>query len=73
MRIIEKRRGFFHATHKGAEIVIEREKDFALIGRPFYITVTARDGGRLYDGYAPTTVTTMKDAKREALKGAWPP
>jgi len=65
MRIIGKGRGWFRGRHKGAEINIEREPD----GR-FYIIVTARDGGHLYDGWAPETVTTMQAAKAEALRGS---
>ena len=66
MRIKSKSRNHFWATHKGAEIHIEREKR----SEPFYIIVTHADGGYLYDGYAPREITTIKDAKREAMKGA---
>jgi hypothetical protein len=58
----------FRGTHKGAEILIERDEVVA--GRHFYITVTWKDGGKLYDGYAPENVTTMKEAKLEAIRGA---
>jgi len=68
MRIISKDRRHFRATHKGAEILIERDKQIE--GRHFYITVTWKDGGKLYDGFAPEGMTTMKEAKREAIRGA---
>ena len=68
MRIIEKRRGYFRGTHKGAEIEIERDHDIA--DRHFYIRVTWKDGGMLYDGYSPVGITTMAEAKREAIRGA---
>lgn len=68
MRIIESRRGYFRGTHKGAEIEIER--DHGMSGRIFYIRVTHADGGMLYDGWAPEEVTTMPEAKREAIRGA---
>lgn len=68
MRILETRRGYFRGTHKGCTVEIERDHDRP--GRPFYITVTAADGGRLYDGWAPAEIQTMPEAKREALRGA---
>jgi hypothetical protein len=36
----------------------------------FYIWVRATDGGYLYDGYAPAGITTLAEAKREAIRGA---
>ncbi|MGX5719871.1 hypothetical protein [Shinella zoogloeoides] len=68
MRVIEQRRGYFHGTHKGAEIEINRDHDFP--ESKFYIIVTWKDGGRLYDGYSPEGVNTMAEAKREAIRGA---
>lgn len=68
MRTLEKRRGYFHGTHKGATIQIERDR--ADERRRFYIIVWWKDGGRLYDGWAPEEITTMAEAKREAIKGA---
>lgn len=68
MRIIEKRRGYFLGTHKGAEIEIERDR--GCFRHRFYIRVRAPDGGHLYDGYSPEGVNTMAQAKREALRGA---
>ncbi|MBP1873507.1 hypothetical protein J2Z19_003222 [Ensifer adhaerens] len=68
MRILEKSRGYFRGTHKGATIEIERDHDFE--EHRFYIRVRWRDGGHLYDGYSPPTVTSMADAKREAIRGA---
>jgi hypothetical protein len=65
VRIISKDRKHFRGTHKGAEIEIEREPD----GR-FYIIVRAKDGGYLYDGWAPNDMRRMRDAKREAIRGA---
>lgn len=68
MRIISKDRKHFHATHKGAEILIERDNEIE--GRNFYIIVTWKDGARMYDGWAPEGMTTMREAKAEAIKGA---
>ena len=65
VRVIEKSSLHFVGTHKGATINIETEPDGG-----FYIIVTARDGGHLYDGWAPKTIRTMADAKREAISGA---
>jgi len=65
MRILSKDKSHFRGTHKGALIEIEREKD----GR-FYIIVRWKDGGIMYDGWAPDHVRRMKDAKREAVSGA---
>jgi hypothetical protein len=65
MRIISASRNLFRGTHKGASIEIEREPDGS-----FYIIVTARDGGHLYDGWAPDTVLNMRAAKAEAIDGA---
>lgn len=65
MRILAKTRTHFLGAHKGATVHIEKEPD----GR-FYIMVTYRDGGHLYDGWAPKEITTMKAAKVEALRGA---
>lgn len=65
MRIINKSRNSFEGTHKGAHISIDRERD----GR-FYIQVRWKDGGMMYDGYAPEEIRTMAAAKREAIKGA---
>lgn len=73
MRIIEKGRGYFRGTHKGAEIEIERLKKpiERFDGHShFSIWVTAKDGGMLYDGYSPVGITTMAEAKREAIRGA---
>jgi hypothetical protein len=68
MRTIERKRGYFRGTHKGAEIEIER--DYDIPDRKFYIRVRADDGGSLYDGYSPVGVTTIAEAKREAIRGA---
>lgn len=68
MRTLEKRRGYFRGTHKGAEIEIRRDRDCA--GRSFYIIVTWKDGGHLYNGWAPEAVVTIAQAKREARRGA---
>lgn len=65
MRIKESRRNFFLGTHKGATIQIDREGD----GR-FYILVWMEDGCLGYDGWAPDDIRTMRDAKREAIRGA---
>ncbi|BCW88033.1 hypothetical protein sos41_11710 [Alphaproteobacteria bacterium SO-S41] len=68
MRTIEKGRGYFRGTHKGATIEIER--DMTHHRRAFYIIVRWTDGGALYDGWAPESVRTMAQAKREARAGA---
>lgn len=68
MRIQETRRGYFRGTHKGCTIEIERDR--TMPDSAYYITVTAADGGHLYDGWAPPQVRTMPEAKREALRGA---
>lgn len=72
MRILEHRRGYLRATHKGSTIEIERDRGHH--AKAFYITVTAPDGGHLYDGWAPDDVQTMDEAKREAFYGCgWKP
>jgi hypothetical protein len=69
MRIIKSERGYFRGTHKGHEIEIQRDHDFP--DRHFYIWVRCLNSGlHAYDGYAPLGVTTMAEAKREALYGA---
>lgn len=68
MRILETRRGYFRGTHKGAEIEIARDLDHR--DKAFYILVTGKDGCYLYDGWAPSDIQTMAEAKREAIRGA---
>ena len=68
MRVLEKRRGYFRGTHKGGEIEITRDHDVP--DRHFYIIVRWKDGGYLYQGYSPVGITTMTQAKREAIRGA---
>ncbi len=68
VRIISKDRQHFRGTHKGAEILIERNRDIQDVH--FYITVTWKDGCYMYNGYAPKGITTMREAKAEAIKGA---
>ncbi|MBN9568725.1 MAG: hypothetical protein J0H79_14085 [Alphaproteobacteria bacterium] len=71
MRILEKKRGYFRGTHKGAEIEIIRERAAIIGGEShFYIWVRWKDGAYLYDGRAPVGITTMTEAKREAIRGA---
>lgn len=70
MRILEKRRGYFHGTHKGADIEIERDPCPGDPDRKFYIRVRWKDGGYLYDGWSPAGVDTMAQAKRDAIRGA---
>lgn len=65
MRIKSESSNHLEATHRGATIEIEREDD----GK-FYIQVRWKDGGNMYDGWAPETVTTMSEAKSEAIRGA---
>lgn len=68
MRVIESSRGYFHGTHKGGDIEIERDHDHP--DHKFYIRVRWKDGGMIYDGYSPEGITTMAQAKREAIRGA---
>ena len=68
MRTIEKSRGYFRGTHKGATVEIERDHDIP--ARKFYIRVTHADGGMMYDGYSPEGIETMAEAKKEARRGA---
>ena len=70
MRVIEQRRGYFHGTHKGATIEIERDPCPGAPERKFYIRVRWKDGGYLYDGWSPEGVDTMAEAKRDAIQGA---
>ena len=65
MRIIKQSAREFVGTHKGHRIEIEREPEGT-----FYIIVTGPDGTHAYDGWAPRSVETMAEAKREARKGA---
>lgn len=67
MRIISKGRDHFLGTHKGYTIDIEKEPDGS-----FYIRVYNPEisFGTAYDGWAPEHIRTMKDAKREALRGS---
>lgn len=71
MRTTSKSRNHFHGTHKGYQIEIERERPpFESFGeRHFYIRVF-NGYGYAYDGYSPADVTTLAEAKREALYGA---
>lgn len=71
MRIISKSRWHFHGTHKGYSIEIERERGgrYEEMRNRFYIIVK-NDFGYAYDGWAPEGITTMKEAKAEALRGA---
>lgn len=73
MRILQQERGYFRGTHKGCEIEIERDRESGRTSdRHFYITVRTDKGGGgyLYDGWSPVGITTMREAKREALYGA---
>lgn len=70
MRVLEKRRGHFSGTHKGADIEINRDPCPGAPERKFYIQVRAKSGGLLYDGWSPEGVNTIAEAKREAIKGA---
>lgn len=65
MRIISKSRGHFYGTHKGCEIEITKQDDGT-----YYILVTGKDGCHRYNGWAPDSVRTMPQAKREAIRGA---
>lgn len=69
MRIVDQKRGYFRGTHKGHEIEIERDHDFE--DRHFYIRVRSlKNGLHAYDGYSPVGITTIREAKREAIRGA---
>lgn len=71
MRTLSKSRNHFHGTHKGYEIEIDRERPAveSFGERHFYIRVF-NEHGHAYDGYAPADLTTLAEAKREALYGA---
>lgn len=69
MRIQKRERGYFRGTHKGHEIEIQADRD--LDDRHFYIWVRCLESGlHAYDGYSPKGITTMAEAKREALYGS---
>lgn len=69
MRIIKSERGYFLGTHKGHEVEIERAFDCP--DSHFYVWVRSLESGlHAYDGYSPYGITTMAEAKREALRGA---
>lgn len=68
MRILKQTRDYFWGTHKGREIEIVRDHDFP--DRHFYIRVWDKTGLKDYDGYSPAGITTISQAKREAIKGA---
>lgn len=73
MRTLSKSRNHFHGTHKGHEIEIERERPpvDSFGERHFYIRVwSIKTGEHGYDGFSPAGVTTLAEAKREALYGA---
>lgn len=70
MRILEKSRGYFRGTHKGADIEIERKPCPGAPERKFYIIVRWKDGGHLYNGWSPEGINTMAEAKRDAIRGA---
>lgn len=65
MRTISEDERHFYGTHKGATLEIELDDD-----ERWYIIVRWKDGGYLYDGWAPSSVTTLKEAKAEAVRGA---
>ena len=65
MRVLSQSSKHFYGTHKGGTLNIDREDD----GR-FYIIVRWKDGGVLYDGWAPEEIDTMAKAKAEAIRGA---
>lgn len=75
MRITEQTDKRFRGTHKGYAISIDLDEDDVEdeewgFGR-FYIRVQSIEGGgHLYDGWAPESVTTIDDAKKEAIRGS---
>ena len=75
MRIIEQTATRFRGTHKGYGISIWLDDDDVEdeewgFGR-FYIRVeNLEGGGHLYDGWAPESVTTIAQAKKEAIRGS---
>jgi len=68
MDVLKSTRHSFWGRRPDADIEIDRDR--SLPGRTFYIRVTHVSGGMLYDGWAPEDVTTMAQAKAEALRGA---
>lgn len=70
MRILESRRGCFRGTHKGHTIEIEADRTSADSARKYYITVQDARGCHAYDGWSPAGVNTLREAKREAIRGA---
>lgn len=64
MRTISESHRHFYGTHKGSTIDIQLDAD----GR-WYIIVQ-NENGYGYDGWAPESVTTLKEAKAEAVRGA---
>ena len=65
MRTISEDANHFHGTHKGATLEIELDEDDC-----WYIIVRWKDGGLLYDGWAPDNIFTLEQAKAEAVRGA---
>ena len=57
----------FYGLYKGCTIHCEREDDEP---RWWYIQVRYKDGGLLYDGYAPDEIETTEQAIAEAIRGA---
>jgi hypothetical protein len=68
MRSIERRKGYFVGMHNRAKVEIERI--FSVPGRNFLISVRFENGAKLFEGYSSPGVTTMEDAKREAIREA---
>lgn len=60
----------FLGTHKGHFIQIDREPEGDVLEGRYYIIVTSPSGMLAYDGWAPDGITTMDQAKHEALRGA---
>lgn len=69
MRVRTETAAAFYGTHRGCTVQIDREPDGSMRGR-YYIIIKTEGGGVLYDGWAPAHTVTMRDAKREALRGA---
>ncbi|CAM5762034.1 hypothetical protein [Bosea minatitlanensis] len=73
MRIISQTSKRFHGTHKGYEISIWLDEDDLEEDEVprFYIQVwSLKTGGHNYDGWAPESVTTIAEAKKEAIRGS---
>lgn len=74
MRTIRETKYRFEGTHKGCSIDIQwdGDEDEGDGCAGWYIRVRTEKGcgGYLYDGWAPSSVCTMAEAKAEAIRGS---